>query len=229
MIVTLLIAIVLIQGNVGKAVEGDCNNSRTAKCYENYYPEEMRDVRIYPSKELLDRSCPSLLKMASCFQDYVDECVDKSNEFYKTFDVKFIREMCDKQSLLRNNFLQNVDCYQSMISQFDECVNQSAYAYRDYIDTVGYENVEDEQYHRSCLQPIYALACELSEIKSTCGYKASKAFFEVEKLWDSVAFTKYSCSRIDFEKEVKSGFFTKLEIPESRRRLFVEVVQYFSY
>ncbi|GFQ85096.1 uncharacterized protein TNCT_352721, partial [Trichonephila clavata] len=213
--------------NVGKAEEGNCSKPDPTKCYENYYPEEMKDARIFPSKELLDRTCPSLLKMASCFQDYVDHCVDKNNDLVNTFDVKFIRELCDKQSLLRNNFLQNVDCYQSMISQFDECVNESSYAYRDYIDTVGYENFKDEQYHRACLQPVCTLACKLSEIKATCGNKARKAFFEIEKLRDSVASTKYFCNLIDFEKEVKSGFFTKLDIPESRRRVFAEVVQYF--
>ncbi|GFS34604.1 uncharacterized protein TNIN_289351 [Trichonephila inaurata madagascariensis] len=69
------------------------------------------------------------------------------------------------------------------------------------------------------------MACSVSEIEASCGRIAYRVFFEMEKLKDSVVFTKYFCSHIDFDKEIKSGFFTTLRIPESRRHVFDQVYQ----
>ncbi|GFQ97720.1 uncharacterized protein TNCT_154121 [Trichonephila clavata] len=230
MIVALFIAVVLFQGNEGKAVGDNCGDDRYTQCY-NLYPAELWNIRAFPTEEDIDRKCPYILEMGNCLEDFVNECKDQKGDLFSvyTLNVKFAREICDKQSLLRYNYLQNAECYESVNSRFSECRDKGSDAYERYIESTGYEDKTIDNFHQSCLQSAYGLACSISEVEASCGYTAYKTFFEMEKLKDSVAFTKYFCSRIDFDKEIRSGFFTTLQIPEIRRPVFDEVLQELRY
>ncbi|GFW85798.1 uncharacterized protein TNCV_854471 [Trichonephila clavipes] len=226
MIAALLMAVALIQGNEGKAVGDNCGDDRFTQCYK-LYPEEFRNISAFPTEEVLDRTCPYMLELGNCLEDFVNECKDQKEDIFGvyTFNVKFVREICDKQSLLRYYYLQNVECYDSMNSRFNECRDKGSEAYEHYIESTGHEDKTEFKYYQSCLQSAYGLACSVSEIEASCGHTAYRAFFEMEKLKDSVVFTKYFCSHIDFDEEIRSGFFTTLRIPKSRRYVFDEVIQ----
>ncbi|GFS84501.1 uncharacterized protein NPIL_508231 [Nephila pilipes] len=227
MIAAFLIAVFLIQGYDGKAVEDNCDTSRFSKCY-NIYPDEMRHEKFLPTEKNVEKYCPVLLEMASCFQDFTDECKHMNDGLFGvyTFDVEFVKELCNKQSVLRYYYLQNAECYQRMEPEFSQCRDNGLKTYNSYIDSIDYKDDSEEKYHQSCLTSAYGLACSISAIESTCGGTAFRAFFEMEKLKDSVVFTKYFCSHIDFDKEVESGFFRNIEIPENRRSAFYEVLNY---
>ncbi|GFY37814.1 uncharacterized protein TNIN_447981 [Trichonephila inaurata madagascariensis] len=226
MIAALLIAVVLIQGYEGKAVGDNCGDDRFTQCYK-LYPEELRNISSFPTEEVLDRTCPYMLETGKCLEDFVKECKDQKDEIFGvyTFNVNFVRLMCDKKSLIRYYYLMNSECYESVNSRFHECRDKGSEAYERYIESTGYEDKTEFKYHQSCLQSAYGMACSVSEIEASCGRIAYRVFFEMEKLKDSVVFTKYFCSHIDFDKEIKSGFFTTLRIPESRRQVFDQVIQ----
>ncbi|GFS84500.1 uncharacterized protein NPIL_508221 [Nephila pilipes] len=227
MIAGFLIAAFIIQGNEGKVAEDNCDVSRFSECY-SMSPEEFMHDKFRPSKEKLEKYCPSLLEMANCFQDFTDECKNNNDELFGvyTYDINFIKELCNKQSVLRNDYLQNAECYQSLKPQFSQCGDDGSNAYNHYIDSIDYKDDSKEKYHQSCLTAAYGLACVISSTDSTCGGTAFRAFFEMEKLKESIVFTKYFCSHIDFDKEVEYGFFTTLKIPENQKSSFNEVLDY---
>ncbi|PRD27254.1 UNVERIFIED_CONTAM: hypothetical protein NCL1_35872 [Trichonephila clavipes] len=219
MIAALLIAVVLIQGNGVKATGDNCGDDRIAKCEKLYRTEEINKLGPFPSEKGLDRTCPDILKLAQCFEDFYNDCKDKKGEMFGvyTFDVKFMREFCNKQSSIRYHYLKIAKCFDKVEMRLNECRDKGPKAYEHYVESTGYEDKTEFKYHQSCLQSAYGLACSVSEIEASCGYTAYKAFFEMEKMRDSFAFTKYFCNRIDFEEEIKNGFFTTLRIPESQR------------
>ncbi|GFQ83131.1 uncharacterized protein TNCT_301021, partial [Trichonephila clavata] len=60
-------------------------------------------------------------------------------------------------------YLQNAECYESVNSRFSECRDKGSNAYERYIESTGYEDKTIDNFHQSCLQSAYGLACSISE------------------------------------------------------------------
>ncbi|GFQ83129.1 uncharacterized protein TNCT_301011, partial [Trichonephila clavata] len=103
MIAAFLIAVVLFQGNEVKATGDNCGDDRLTKCEKLYRTSDINKLGPFPTEEGLDRTCPDLLKLAKCFEDFSNDCKDKKGDMFGvyTFDVKFMRELCNKKSSIR--------------------------------------------------------------------------------------------------------------------------------
>ncbi|GFQ90106.1 hypothetical protein TNCT_502611 [Trichonephila clavata] len=225
-----LIAFALVRGNEEVENYRNCSNERFLACYE-IMPQEMKEADDYPDEGVLDRSCPELRKMTECFESYIDDCVNTGDWLFPFYahSGKFIKELCNKDSIVRANYLQHVACYRELDSNgtFKKCFNNASATVQNYIEAGGYINTDVEDYHRGCLTAVHAYLCETIEVAKTCGQEAFRAYFAMGKVKDSIKGIRFACASIDFDEEVRTGFFSRFDINPNEAYIYNEVFDYF--
>ncbi|GFS34597.1 hypothetical protein TNIN_289321 [Trichonephila inaurata madagascariensis] len=124
------------------------------------------------------------------------------------------------------NYLQHMACYRQLDSRFKECYPNATDALQRYIESGGYIDRNVEDYHKMCLKSVQAYLCVTTEVAKTCGQEAYRAYFAMGKFGDSVKGTRFSCSSIDFEKELRTGFFSLFQINPNEAYIYNEVLDY---
>ncbi|GFW85820.1 hypothetical protein TNCV_854691 [Trichonephila clavipes] len=80
--------------------------------------------------------------------------------------------------------------------------------------------------NRDGRKSVQAYLCETTEVAKTCGEEAYRAYFAMGKVKDSVKGIRFSCSSIDFEKELSTGFFSLFQINPDEAYIYNEVLDY---
>ncbi|GFW85815.1 hypothetical protein TNCV_854641 [Trichonephila clavipes] len=151
--VLFFIAFAIVKGNEEAESEKRCDVDRWLDCYK-LLPQEMKEADDYPDEDVLDRSCPEMFKMTQCFESYITDCVQPGDwlfPFY-AYNGKFIKELCNKDSTVRANYLQHVACYRQLDSTFKECYSNASDAVQRYRQSGGYIDLNVEDYHKMCLK-----------------------------------------------------------------------------
>ncbi|GFU91693.1 hypothetical protein TNCV_3579451, partial [Trichonephila clavipes] len=225
--VLFFIAFAIVKGNEEAGSKKRCDVERWLDCYK-LLPQEMKEADDYPDEDVLDRSCPEMFKMTQCFESYITDCLLPGEwlfPFY-AYNGKFIKELCNKDSIVRANFLQHVACYRQLDSTFNQCYSNATDAVQRYTESGGYIDTNVEEYHTMCLKSVQAYLCETTEVAKTCGQEAYRAYFAMGKVKDSVKGIRYACSTIDFEKELRTGFFSLFQIDPNEAYIYNEVLDY---
>ncbi|GFR05749.1 hypothetical protein TNCT_186401 [Trichonephila clavata] len=214
-----------IMGNEEVARQKRCDVRRWLDCYK-LFPPEMKEADETPDEDVLDRNCPEMFKMTQCFESYITDCVKPGDwlfPFY-AYNGKFIKELCNNNSTIRANYLQHVACYRQLNSTFKQCLTNATNALQKYLESGGYINSDVEDYHKMCLKAVHAYLCETTEVAKTCGQEAYRAFFAMGKVKDLVKGIRFACTTIDFEKEMRTGFFSLFQINPSEAYIYNEVL-----
>nr|AII97539.1 BLTX135 [Nephila pilipes] len=225
----LVLALALVEGNE------ETTTSRYERCnvdvwlgYFEIYPKELLEAHYALTDELLDNGCPDLQRMKKNFEDYLEDCLkpgDAVFPFY-AYDGKYIEELCNKNSVIRANYVRHAECYRGLENAFKRCEDNATGQYERYRESGGHIDSTYSDYQRMCIRSAFSYVCDATEIAATCGEQAYRDFFELGKLRDSTKGIRYFCSAYDFERELNTGFFAQLQINENQRQEYNEVLDY---
>ncbi|GFT29293.1 uncharacterized protein NPIL_66981 [Nephila pilipes] len=175
-----------------------------------------------------------MLKMAACFEDYEEECYHSEDpDIHFAFnEPELYKELCSESSTLRAKYLEHVACYKSMHNDSENgdiirtCINNGRNAYDLYAEAVDSNVNRTIKHHKICLEMSFIMGCVSAEVRMKCGEEAYKISLEILKLKESTIWTRSHCSHVDYEKEIKNGFFPSLNIGENHRQTLNEVLKY---
>ncbi|GFT29290.1 hypothetical protein NPIL_66951 [Nephila pilipes] len=227
--VFLVIAFAVAEGNE------ETTTSRYERCdvgvwlkYSKLYPKEMLDANYALTDEILDRGCPDLLRMTKNFEDYMKDCLQPGDAIFPfyAYDGKYNKEICKKDSVLRANYVRHAECYRGLENAFKRCQDNATAQYDRYRESGGHIDSTYSDYQRMCIRSAFNFVCETTEIAANCGEQAYRDFFEMAKIRDSTKGIRYFCSAYDFKKELRTGFFSQLQINENQKRVYIEVLHY---
>ncbi|KAF8773492.1 hypothetical protein HNY73_016151 [Argiope bruennichi] len=157
--------------------------------------------------------CPPTLELFNCYSKFARDCFEmeledlaKSNDPYakviatKVLEAKILAiEMCDENSTLRKDYLENVGCFSQ-----GEYVNWS---------------------ERSCLETVYSIACLAEQLERTCGEVARRTFLTLLEKVKSVI--REDCNVVD-PLSFKRSFFEYLELEDKISEFYRSTLEYFN-
>ncbi|GFS84502.1 uncharacterized protein NPIL_508241 [Nephila pilipes] len=208
------------------AGESECDDSRMIQCSSFYPEEDIEKAGMVPNEEDLNKYCPDLLKMTNCIDSYEEECGQPKEDIfpYFVYEKPVYKEMCNKDSKLRSLYLQTFDCFKRVEHIMEPCHKKAISAYKVYNESISSNEVEAEENYEPCLEMSYTLGCLGVEILATCDGEAYKRFLEIENIKESSWLRSY-CKQINYEKEMKTGFLSAIEIEEDHKRIYNEMFE----
>ncbi|GFT29291.1 hypothetical protein NPIL_66961 [Nephila pilipes] len=225
----LVIAFALAEGNEEMKISRNerCNVGVWLKYYK-IYPKEILDANYALTDEILDRGCPELLRMTKSFEDYMEDCLRPGEPTFPFYahEGNYNKEICNKESVLRANYVRHAECYRGLENAFKRCQENATGQYEHYRESGGHMDSTYSDYQRMCIGSAFIFVCQTTEIAATCGEQAYRDFFELGKVRDSTKGIRYFCSAYDFERELNTGFFAQLQINENQRQEYNEVLDY---
>ncbi|XP_055950659.1 uncharacterized protein LOC129984737 [Argiope bruennichi] len=172
--------------------------------------------------------CPPTLELFNCYSKFARDCFEmeledlaKSNDPYakviatKVLEAKILAiEMCDENSTLRKDYLENVGCFSRMIDNAATICSEKAAEHavaflRKFHDLKEGEYVNWSE--RSCLETVYSIACLAEQLERTCGEVARRTFLTLLEKVKSVI--REDCNVVD-PLSFKRSFFEYLELED---------------
>ncbi|XP_055949779.1 uncharacterized protein LOC129984041 isoform X2 [Argiope bruennichi] len=202
--------------------------------------EELAQLEYRPNREELLRLCPSILDFFNCYFRGVKNCLGREvEEIAESGDGiassiaksllstrSLAVEMCDEYSTLHKNYLENVECFESLVVEDSPVCTQKGGMYADaflrHFHNLENENLDWEELY--CLERLYALACFAEQVEMTCGEVARKTFLNILEKVRGATFVE--CD-IENPLSLKRSFFDFLELGGKRSELYRSVFQTF--
>ncbi|CAL1270117.1 unnamed protein product [Larinioides sclopetarius] len=202
-------------------------------CKDISLANELMEVKFLPSGKQLETLCPKVLTFLECEKGFFEcsggsslEDLASSSDLEKArvskamlSGMSFVRDLCDEDSSLHDDYIESVDCFRDFISVASRMCREDVFEPIQRFFEEVYPSVEDrgEAYAEiSCLRDAFEVACIMDNLGDSCGSVAQRtAMTALEKLKDAIK--SGSCAGVENAADLKSRFLDFLELEDEER------------
>ncbi|GBM04616.1 hypothetical protein AVEN_75576-1 [Araneus ventricosus] len=204
--------------------------------------EELARLNFKPNETELLRLCPPTLDFFNClfkgaedcFGMNVEEIAESDDAIASTIAKSLLKarslavEMCDEDSPLRRDYLENVECFDRLVAkanEIDDCTDKGetyADAFLRQWHHLKEENVDWSE--KRCLEQAYGYACFVEKLDITCGEVARRTLLTILKKAKHALFTE---CEIENPLGLKRAFLDYLELGEKTSELYWYIFETF--
>lgn len=148
------------------------------QCLDMAGPLDSSHLEQLPDEDFFEEHCSPTLRKEACYgillrkysghPQYSEYFVDtlETHDMY----VDFLHSMCDEDSERKKSYLENLACYNTVLSEMRECVNRTQQLIHDFFESLSDNG---EGFYRSCLFYPMLFSCVVDEVATACDEEAT--------------------------------------------------------